>query len=102
MEIIDNDMARIATELVGDEELEKAKQLCVIMRETSRQTNASQASDAAIAELYGLGYDYPDDYAARIKAVTSAGVRAVAQKYLKNPVTIIRRPEPSEQVSHAD
>ncbi|MBN2565942.1 MAG: insulinase family protein [Candidatus Eisenbacteria bacterium] len=102
MEIIDSDMTRIASELVGEEELEKAKQLCTIMRETTRQTNAAQASDAAIAELYGLGYDYTEDYPAKIAAVTSEDVRAVAQKYLKNPVTILRRPQPAEQVSHAD
>jgi zinc protease len=101
LEIIDADMERIGTELVDGDELEKAKQLCIIMRETSRQTNASQATDAAIAELYGLGYDYPDHYAERIAAVTSEDVRRVALKYLKNPVTIIRRPRPSEQVSDA-
>ena len=89
-------------DLVDDEELEKAKQLCVIMRQTSRQTNASQASDAGIAELYGLGYDYTDDYASKIKAVTSEQVREVARKYLKNPVTIVRRPTPEEEVSEVD
>ena len=102
LEIIDGDMERIATEPVDDDELNKAKQLCVIMRQTSRQTNASQASDAGIAELYGLGYDYTDDYAAKIKAVTREQVLAVAQKYLKNPLTILRRPEPEEQMSKSD
>jgi zinc protease len=99
MEIIDGDMERIVTELVGDDELEKAKQLCVIMRQTSRQTNSSQANDAGIAELYGLGYDHTKDYARKIKAITGDQVLAVAQKYLKNPVTILRRPSPSEQMS---
>jgi zinc protease len=102
MEIIDGHMERIATEPVGEEELEKAKQLCVIMRQTSRQTNSSQASDAGIAELYGLGYDYTQDYARKIKAVTSDQVLAVAQKYLKNPVTVLRRPQPEEQVSESN
>lgn len=102
MEIIDGHMERIVAEPVSDEELEKAKQLCVIMRQTSRQTNASQASDAGIAELYGLGYDYTDNYATKIKAVTTEQVQAVAQKYLKNPLTILRRPVPSEEVSSTD
>ena len=101
MEIINNHMERIATEPVADDELEKAKQLCVIMRQTSRQTNSSQANDAGIAELYGLGYDHTEDYARKIKAVTGDQVLAVAQKYLKNPVTILRRPEPSEEMSEA-
>ncbi len=102
MEIIDGDMERIVTELVGDDELKKAKQLCVIMRQTSRQTNSSQANDAGIAELYGLGYDHTEDYARKIKAITGDQVLAVAQKYLKNPVTILRRPSPSEQMSESD
>jgi len=101
LEIIDGHMERIATDLVSDEEMEKAKQLCVIMRQTSRQTNSSQATDAAIAELYGLGYDYTEDYARKIKAVTKEQVQAVAQKYLKNPLTILRRPAPAEDVSDA-
>jgi zinc protease len=99
--IIDADMERITTELVDEDELEKAKQLCIITRQTSRQTNASQATDAAIAELYGLGYDYTEDYAEKIAAVTSEDVRGVAQKYLKNPVTVVRRPQPSDHVSDA-
>jgi zinc protease len=101
MEIIDGDMERIVTELVDDDELGKAKQLCVIMRQTSRQTNSSQASDAGIAELYGLGYDHTEDYARKIKAITGDQVLAVAQKYLSNPVTILRRPTPSEEVSES-
>ena len=72
------------------------------MRQTTRQTNSSKANDAGIAELYGLGYDHTEDYARKIKAVTSDQVLAVAQKYLKNPVTILRRPQPSEEMSEAE
>ena len=102
LDIIDGDMERIATEPVSDEELEHAKQLCIIMDETSSQTNAAQASKAGIAELYGLGYDFTEDYARRIRQVTKKDVLAVAQKYLKNPVTILRRPEPAEETTAAD
>jgi len=96
VDIINGYMGQIVDEQVSDEELGLAKQLCVIMKQTSEQTNQSQAKDAAIAELYGLGYDYNENYGARIKAVTRADVQAVAAKYLKNPVTILRRPEPEE------
>ena len=100
MGIIDGHMERVATELVSEEELELAKQLCIIMNETNLQTNSSQAHDAAVPELYGLGHDHESDYADRIRAITSEDVLEVAQKYLANPVTIIRRPRPSEE--HAD
>jgi zinc protease len=97
LNIIDKHMARIAAEPVTDEEMEQAKQLCIIMSETQKQTNSSQARDAAISELYGLGYGYNEGYAEKIKAVTKEDVLRVAQKYLKNPVTILRRPNPPEE-----
>jgi zinc protease len=96
MEIIDGDLARITEEQVTDEELAQAKQLCIIMDETSKQTNQDQASDVAIAELYGLGYDFTADYADRISEITKDDVIRVARKYLEEPVTVIRRPEPAE------
>ncbi len=97
LNIIDGHMARIATDLVTDEELDHAKQLCIIMNETQRQTNSSQARDAAVSELYGVGYGYNENYGEKIAAVTKEDVLRVAQKYLKNPVTILRRPNPPEE-----
>ncbi len=94
--IIDGYIEQIKSDYVTDEELQLAKQLCSVMDETQSQTNASQANDAAVAELYGLGYDFTDDYAQRISEVTKEDVMRVARKYLNNPVTILRRPEPTE------
>jgi zinc protease len=94
--IIGKDMKRIATELVSDEELDHAKQLCIIQNETSRQTNDTQARDAAIAELYGVGYGFPDQYPGKIGAVTKEDILRVAQKYLKDPVIVLRRPTPQD------
>jgi zinc protease len=96
MQIIDDDLARITEEQVSDEELAQAKQLCIIMDETSKQTNQDQASDVAIPELYGLGYDFTANYADRIRDVTKDDVLRVARKYLEEPVTVITRPEPAE------
>jgi predicted Zn-dependent peptidase len=67
------------------------------MNETQRQTNSSQARDAAISELYGVGYAYNEDYSGKIAEVTREDVLRVAQRYLKNPVTILRRPSPPEE-----
>ncbi len=96
LDIIYGHMERITQEPVSDEELEHAKQLCAIMNETTQQTNSSQARDAAIAELYGLGYDFNEDYAAKIETVTKDDVMTVAKKYLADPITVIRRPRPAE------
>jgi len=97
LNIIDSHMKRIATDPVTDEELEHAKQLCIVMNETQRQTNSSQARDAGVSELYGLGFGYNADYGRKIAEVTREDVLRVAQKYLRNPVTILRRPNPPEE-----
>jgi zinc protease len=97
MEIIDGHLTRIAESEVTDDELTQAKQLCIIMDQTSKQTNQDQAQDVAIAELYGLGHDFTADYAERIREITKDDVIRVARKYLEEPVTVIRRPEPSEE-----
>jgi zinc protease len=101
MGIIEGHMERIATEPVSEEELELAKQLCIIMDQTNLQTNGAQAHDAAVPELYGLGHDYESEYAQRIQSVTADDVLRVAKKYLSNPVTVIRRPRPSEEHAEA-
>lgn len=97
LNIIDGHVARIASAPVTDEELEHAKQLCIVMNETQRQTNSSQARDAAISELYGLGPRHNEDYRERIGAVTKDDVLRVAQRYLRDPVTVLRRPTPQEE-----
>ena len=101
LKIIDGYVEKAATELISDDELEQAKRLCIIMEETSEQTNADQARDAAIPELYGLGYSYNDDYAAKIRSVTKEDVLRVAGKYLHDPVTVVRRPRPEGESEQA-
>jgi len=95
--IIDFYIEQMKAELVTDEELELSKQRCITMDGTTNQTNASQSHNAAIAELYGLGCNFTDDYAAKISEVTKEDVLRVAREYLNNPVTIIRRPEPEPE-----
>lgn len=102
IDIIDGYVEKIRTEPVTDHELDEAKQLCIIMHETQQQTNAIQASNAAIPELYGLGHDFDESYVDMISAVTKEEVMEMAKKYLENPVTIIRRPRPEEEHAASD
>jgi zinc protease len=76
-----------------DEEIEKAKQVCIIADALSRQTNSEIAMDAALNELYGLGYDFSEKYPDRIKQVTAEEVKRVAGTYLTNYVLSVTRPE---------
>jgi predicted Zn-dependent peptidase len=48
---------------------------------------------AALDDLYGLGYDYHRGFDARIKAVTLKDVTAAARKYFGNHVLVTSSPE---------
>ncbi|GIX46554.1 MAG: peptidase M16 [Candidatus Tectimicrobiota bacterium] len=78
----------------SEAELARAKQLAVIAAQLDRQTNAELASDAALNELYGLGYDFSAGEAARIRSVSREDVLRVARTYLQHPTIVIASPEP--------
>lgn len=101
LETINGYMTKISNELITDEELERAKQLCIITNKTSQQTNQAQSQDAAVPELYGLGYDFNEDYAEAISEVTKDDVLRVARKYLGDPITVVRRPNPAQEEAHS-
>jgi zinc protease len=86
------DKARAGT--ISDAELERAKDLAVIDERLSRQRNSEVAAEAALNELYGLGYNFSADDVARIEQVTKADVQRVAQTYLHHPTIVITTPAP--------
>ena len=96
IEIILNDVDQIRTTLVSDEELAKAKVICNTTEKLSRQTNADMALQAAIDELYGLGYNFSDQFTEKINAVTADEVMRVAKKYLTNHVLVRTAPDLSQ------
>ena len=72
-----------------EEELRRAKAKVIGQRKISRQDLGGYAISVALNEVYGLGYEYFDTEDARYEAVTSAQVRAVAQKYLTPAAVVI-------------
>jgi zinc protease len=58
------------------------------------ETPAQQATTAALDELYGLGYDYHDQFSQRINAVTLDQVRSVARARLREAVVTVSTPAP--------
>jgi predicted Zn-dependent peptidase len=58
------------------------------------QSNGDVALLAARDELVGLGYDWRQDFDARIEAVTAADVMAAARKYFVNPFVVVTTPTP--------
>lgn len=75
-------------------ELSRAKTTILTAREMERQTPEAIAMMMTFDELYGLGYDFEQKYAERIKAVTADDVRRVAGKFIGPPVICITTPQP--------
>lgn len=82
---------------ISDEELQRAKRLTLIADRLDMQTNSQLASDAALNELYGLGYDFSQHDQQRLNAVTKAEVQRVAQKYLNHPTIVITTPNTGQR-----
>ncbi len=92
-EIIQEDLTRLANEPVPDSELEKAKETLLVGLKLSRETLSSQASDAAINEVLGLGWDYSRRYPDLVKAVSANQIRDLARKLFAHTLIAKTLPE---------
>jgi len=77
-----NELTRIH-EVVPAEELQKAKNYLALLMPRSFETTRGTANALAQAYLYDLPADYYATYAARVRAVTAADVKRVADKYIQ-------------------
>jgi zinc protease len=91
--IIREEMEKLKTAPVTADELARAKENWLTMEAlNNRQTNASVAELAARDELVGLGFDWREGFADKIKAVTADDIMAAARKYLVNAVVVVTSP----------
>lgn len=97
--IIQQNLEKIRTEGVPTEEFNKAKEKLIAAHAMQNTTPEKQAFQAAIDELYGLGYRYDKDYERRISAVTVEELKQVVEKYFRNPVIATTSPEDPPQIS---
>jgi len=88
---------RVKREGLTDEEFERAKRMCISEDKLSKQRNSAQAMEAALDELYGLGYDFPDKFADRIRKVSKDDILHVARKYFRNYVLTVLSPTAEEK-----
>jgi zinc protease len=79
---------------ISDEELANTKPMALVTAHLHRQANDQMASDMALNELYGLGYDFSEHEAERIAKVTKVDVQRVALTYLHHPTIVITTPSP--------
>ena len=85
-------LARIQEQPASEAEVAVARSYVVGSQAMDRRTNARQAWYLGAAELAGLGYEYFDTYAAKVKGVTRADVQRVARQYLGQMRTVIVLP----------
>ena len=84
LSIIRENINKLLTEGLTDEELESAKNMCITMHKLSLESPATQAYNSALNETLGLGFDYDEKYIEYINKVTKEDVRQAAVKYFSN------------------
>ncbi len=67
---------------VGEEELNRAKNILISQYEMAMQTHSAQALELGLNETYGLGQDYGNRYIESIREIDGATVLEVARKYI--------------------
>ena len=77
---------------IDTEEFERSKQMIIALHSQENTTLSEQSQQAALDDLYGLGYNYDKSFNERIEAVTLEEVVAVAKKYLNDSLTVTASP----------
>ncbi len=80
----------------SEDDLRRAKATILSSRRMSRQLPEQVALTMALDELYGLGYDFEEKYAARLAAVTAEDVHRVVNKYIGRAVICVTTPQPDQ------
>ena len=86
-------LAKVRKEGIPDDELNSVKQKLQASHAMSNTTASQQAFQAALYEIYGLGYDYEKSYDDRIQAVTSADIQAVVEKFFQHATIATSSPD---------
>ena len=82
IESVWHELKTIREEKVGEEELNRAKNMLISQYELAMQTHSAQALELGLNETYGLGQDYGNRYIRAIKEIDAAKVLEVARKYI--------------------
>ncbi len=90
---IENNVVRAKEGKISEDEFRTAKQRVIALHAQENTTIASQAQQALLDELYGLGYDFNKTFDARMEAVQLKDLAAVARKYFGNRVQVTSSPE---------
>ena len=83
---------RIRAEVIGEQELARARAYLLGTLAMDRRTSARHAWHLAFYELIGAGWDWPQRFARAVESVTIADVARVARRYLVQPTVVVLRP----------
>jgi zinc protease len=79
---LNREIKRVRDKRIGKEELTRAVNNLIGNHLISLQSSWARAENTVLNTLYGLGYDYDEEFERRIAAVTGPAVLAAARKYL--------------------
>ena len=82
IESVWRELMAMREEEVGEEELERAKNIIISQYELAIQTHSAQALDLGLNETYGLGQNYGNKYIQSITEIDAATVLEAAKKYI--------------------
>lgn len=86
------EVERIRAEVIGEQELGRARAYLLGTLARDRRTSARLAWHLAFYELIGAGWDWPQRFVRAVESVTGADVTRVAQRYLVRPTVVVLRP----------
>src|SRR5205085_10095658 len=73
---------------------DRAKELITVSDAMENETPSEQAALAALDELYGLGYNYHDQFPEKIRQVAMQNVQELARMRLRQCIVTISTPKP--------
>jgi zinc protease len=86
---------------INENWFKRSKELIVVADAMENETPSEQAQQAALDELYGLGYTWHQGFADKIRGVELSEVRRVARARLRECVVTISTPSPEQVKAHA-
>jgi zinc protease len=92
-----DEIKKLANDGLTNEELIRAKKKLIGQQEIANQSNDSLAHQAALDELYGLGFDHYKSLERDVNAVSLDDVKRVAAKYFRDQPYVLATVRPAEK-----
>ncbi|MFV1964870.1 MAG: M16 family metallopeptidase [Pirellulaceae bacterium] len=89
---IKDNLEEIRQKGLDQEAFQLAKEKLIAAHAMRNTTPGSQAFQAAVFELYGLGYDHDDSYDERIRNVRMEDVQDVIERFFREPIVVTSKP----------